>query len=291
VSRAPSPRTPFGAFGWHAGLLGVLALAGACKETLDAGHNNHVPDPCPADAGLSPCPPTGLLDNLIGYWRLDDGPGSPVAYDSSGRGNEGALQGLDTNSAWVAGRSQRALELAHAGWVQVPPSPSIDSITDHLTLSVWVDLESALGPDSWGTALSRQTGTTNYQHYHIALYTEARPSLFLITTDGFALIRPPESVPIGVWTHLAGVYDGKVARLYVNGAEVGSQALTGRFAADTTPVILGGNGNDASGVPTELFPGRIDELMVYARALSVTEIGQLAAGALFAPASRDAGTD
>ena len=269
MSRALSPRV---AIGWYAGLA---LLAGACTQTLDAGHNR----------------PPGLLDSLIGHWRLDDGAGSTVAYDSSGRGNEGALRGLDPNSAWVTGRSQGALELAGAGWVQVPPSPSIDAITDHITLSVWVNLESALEPDGWGTALSRQVGTTNYQHYHIALHGEAGPSLFLITTDGFVVIQPPDTVPMGVWTNLAGVYDGAVARLYVDGAEVGSQALTGSFPADSTPVILGGNGNDASGVPDELFPGRLDELMLYGRALSVTEIGQLASGALFPPGSTDAGSD
>ncbi len=277
-------------FGCYAGFAYLTVLAGACSETLDAGHNRPR-DPCATDAGLPGCPQTGLLDNLIGYWRLDDGAGSTVAYDSSGRGNEGALHDLDPNSAWVDGRSQGALALAHAGWVQVAPSPSINSLTDHLTLSVWVNLESALKPDTWGTVLSRQIGTSNYQHYHIALYAETQPSLFLITSSGFVLIRPPDTVPMGVWTHLAGVYDGAVARLYVNGAEVGSQALTGSFATDTTPVILGGNANDASGIPDELVPGRIDELMLYARALSVTEIGQLAAGALFAPAPRDAGTD
>ena len=58
------------AFGWYASLA---MLAGACTQTLDAGHNQPS-DPCATgDAGLSRCPPTGLLDTLIGYWRLDDG--------------------------------------------------------------------------------------------------------------------------------------------------------------------------------------------------------------------------
>ena len=283
MHRRPPALTTIGA--------GLAVLAGACTATLDAGHNR-APDPCAsAVAGLSGCPPTGLLDNLIGYWRLDDGAGSAVTYDSSGRGNEGALHDVDPNNAWVAGRSQAALELGHAGWVQVAPSPSIDSIKDRITVSAWVYLESVIASGGWGTALSRQTGTGPYQHYHLALYSEAQPSLFLITMDGYALIRPAETVPMGVWTHLAGVYDGTVAHLYVNGVEVGRQALTGMFGRDTTPVILGGNGNDASGVPTELFPGRVDELMLYARALSATEIAQLAAGALFPAGSRDAGSD
>jgi hypothetical protein len=273
--------------------IGVFAvLVGACTQTLDAGHNNR-PDACATpDVGAAGCTPTGLLDYLVGYWRLDDGIGSTVAFDSSGRGNEGTLHGLEASASWVAGRSLGALEIAHTGWVQVSPSPSIDSIADHLTVSAWVYLQGTISAeDGWGTALSRQTGTSNDQHYHLSLNMDARPSLFLITDSGFALIWAAEPASAGTWTHLAGVYDGSFARLYVNGAEVASQALTGAFGADTTPVVLGGNGNDASGVPTELFPGRIDELMLYARALSAAEIGALAAGALFPANARDAGVD
>jgi hypothetical protein len=273
-------------------LAGFAVLAVGCTEILDAGHNR-ARDPCTTpDAGPPGCPPTGLLDNLVGYWRLDDGTGSTVAFDSSGRGNAGTLHNLDPTMAWVAGHSQGALAIAHTGWVQVAPSPSIDAITDHITVTAWVDLEGTItSADGWATALSRQTGTSSDQHYHLSFHEDGRPGLFLITVSGFALIFGTDMPPLGAWTHIAGVYDGAVARLYVNGAEVASQALTGSFAADTTPVILGGNGNDASGVPTELFPGRIDELMLYARALSAAEIGQLAAGALIPVGSRDAGTD
>jgi hypothetical protein len=273
-------------------VVGLAVLAAACTETLDAGHNV-AHDPCAShDAGPPACPPVGLLDNLVGYWRLDDGMGSTVAYDSSGRNNQGVLHDLDPSTAWVAGRSERALEIAHSGWVQVAPSPSIDAIIDQLTVSAWVDLEGTINStDGWGTALSRQTGTSTNQHYHISLFMDGRPSLFLITVAGYALIRAADPAPKGVWTHLAGVYDGAVARLYVNGQEVASQSLTGAFSPDTTPVILAGNGNDASGVPTELFPGRIDELMLYARALTATEVSNLAAGALFPSGARDAGAD
>jgi hypothetical protein len=175
--------------------------------------------------------------------------------------------------------------------VQVAPSASIDAITDQITLSVWVYLEGTISSsDMWATALSRETGTSTNQHYHISLYADGRPSLFFETVGGFAILHAPSAAPKETWTHVAGVYDGAELRLYVNGVEAASQTLTGIFAPDTTPVILGGNGNDASGIPTELFPGRIDELMMYARALSAAEIAQLASGALFG-SSRDAGAD
>ena len=145
-------------------------------------------------------------------------------------------------------------------------------------------------PDNFGTALSRQIGTSEDQYYHLSLFL-GRPNLFITTEVGYVSPSAPDPVPRDTWIHLAGVYDGAVARIYVNGAEVASAPLTGTFAPDTTPVILGGNGNDASGVPTELFPGRIDELMLYARALSAEEIGRLAAGVLFPGGARDAGSD
>ena len=253
----------------------VAALAGACTGgTLDAGHNRR------------------LLDGLVGHWRMDDGTGSTIAADSSGRGNVGTLHQLDANTAWVSGRSLGALQTAHAGWVEVALTPSIDAIVDAVTVSAWVNQEGGIGsPDNFGTALSRQIGTTEDQYYHLSLFFDGRPTLFITTGPG-SYVSPgaPDPVPQNTWVHVAGTYDGATVRLYVNGAEVANQPLTGRFAHDRTPVILGGNGNDASGVPTELFPGRIDELMLFGRALGPDEIAQLAAGAAF-PGATDAGAD
>jgi hypothetical protein len=276
VSRARSPVTVFARNAGAAVVVAVLAvLAGACGGTLDAGHDNPSPD---------------LLDGLVGHWRLDDGTGT-VAADSSGRGNDGVLHGLDANSAWVGGRSQGALQTAHVGWVQVAPTPSIDAIVDRVTVSAWVDQEGTItAADNFATALSRQIGTSQDQHYHLSLLL-GRPTLFITTDVGYVSPGAPDSIPRDTWVHLAGVYDGAMARLYVNGAEVMSEPQTGTFVPDTTPVILGGNGNDGSGVPTELFPGRIDELMLFSRALSANEIARLAAGAAFPGATTAAVTD
>ena len=171
----------------------VVSLAwfcGACSETLDAGHNKPKENPCPmTDAGLGNCTPTGLLDNLVGHWRLDDPVGSTVAFDSSGRGNQGELQSLNPSGAWVDGRSAGALQTAHAGWVQVAPSPSIDSIVQDVTVSAWINLEGEISPDEWAVALSRQVGTGKDQYYHLSIYVDGRASWFLMTDSGFALIK------------------------------------------------------------------------------------------------------
>jgi hypothetical protein len=276
--------------GLSAALAALAVLGAACSGgTLDAGRNNPH-DGCASDLGGTACGPS-LLDGLVGHWRLDDGTGSMVAVDSSGRGNDGTLHGLDVNAAWVAGRSLGALQTAHAGWVQVPMSPSINAIVDAVTVSAWVYQETPIAdPDNFGTALSRQIGTSQDQFYHLSLFG-GRPTLFITTGAGYVAPGAPDTVPMNTWIHLAGTWDGATARLYVSGSEIANQALTGTIAHDMTPVILGGNGNDASGVPTELFPGRLDELMLFSRALSAYEVAQLAAGAAFPKVGRDAGTD
>src|SRR6185295_4045737 len=92
----------------------------------------------------------------------------------------------------------------------------------------------------------------------------------------------PKAVTRQTWVHIAGTYDGTIARLYVDGQQVATQPMTGRFVADTSPFILGANGNGTGTANvTERFPGKIDEIMLYRRALSATEISQLYDGVLF----------
>jgi hypothetical protein len=84
-----------------------------------------------------------------------------------------------------------------------------------------------------------------------------------------------------------GTYDGKAATLYVDGTLVASVPFAmGNFSyvladgsPDTTPIILGGNGNMQP--VTELFPGRIDEIALYNRALNTSEILQLSNAVTF----------
>jgi hypothetical protein len=61
--------------------------------------------------------------------------------------------------------------------------------------------------------------------------------------------------------------DGANLRLYVNGTQVASRALTGAMRTSTGVLRIGGNS-----IWSEWFAGLIDEVRVYNRALSATEI-------------------
>jgi Concanavalin A-like lectin/glucanases superfamily len=74
-------------------------------------------------------------------------------------------------------------------------------------------------------------------------------------------------LPLNAWTHLATTYDGSTLRLYVNGAEVGTQATSGAIQVSTGRLRIGGNA-----IWSEWFAGRIDEVRIYTRALTAAEI-------------------
>ncbi len=73
------------------------------------------------------------------YWRLNDSAGSATARDSSGWGNDGTLVGIDLSTAWVAGGPEGgALSDQGMGYVNVPSSTSINSITTQVTIAAWI---------------------------------------------------------------------------------------------------------------------------------------------------------
>ena len=93
---------------------------------------------------------------------------------------------------------------------------------------------------------------------------------------GLSGVLSTATVPIGIWTHLAATHDGTTARIYVNGSQVTSQNSSDVFKADTSKLTICGNQNDASGTIAERWNGLVDDLQLYNRALTATEIASLA---------------
>lgn len=253
--------------------LAALAAASCSQRTVVAVD----PYACP-DAGPNACPP-GLLDDLIGFWRLDDGTGSASARDGSGWGNNGTLVDLDPATSWVAGGPEgTALSMQAKGYVSVGPSASIDSIGNALTLAASLYLDGTI--TNYATAISRQIGGGINQLYHLSVDAGGKARLIIDAKDGgFIMLGSPEKVPQRTWLHLAATWNGAEARLYLDGVQVDSGALaSGPFNPETNPLVLGGNGNDTQ--VNELVPGQLADVMLYRRALPAEQIAQLATGTL-----------
>ena len=69
----------------------------------------------------------------------------------------------------------------------------------------------------------------------------------------------------GVWHHVVGTYDRQHIKIYVNGKLKGSNARTGAMPLNENNTVVGFWNND-------FFPGLIDEVRVYNRALSAEEV-------------------
>jgi hypothetical protein len=147
--------------------------------------------------------------------------------------------------------------------VNVNHSNSLDLATG-MTLEAWVN--PAVPPSGWRAAIVKeQPGGVVYYLYPsgggddspvTGVYVAAEQTLF----GGSRL-------PVSTWTHLAATFDGTTQRLYVNGVEVTSRAQTGTIQRSASPLRIGGNA-----VLGEFFEGFIDEVRIYNRALTLTEI-------------------
>ncbi len=260
-------------------VLVALASAGGCSARPIVAVD---PYPCAGD-GATGCGP-GLLDGLVGYWRLDDGPGSATARDWSSWGNDGTLVDLDRAGAWVAGGPEStALAVQGKGHVEVADSSSLDSITNQMTVAAWIYLEHA--NTDFATAISRQIGSGFGQLYHLSINPMQQPALYVTTPSQLVYLTDSAAAPLGAWVHVAGTWDGAEARLYVGGIQVARAPVAGAFAAESNPLVLAGNANGPDGKVAELVPGRLADVMLYRRALAPDAVARLAAGALWPAAA------
>src|SRR4029453_13468134 len=102
-----------------------------------------------------------------------------------------------------------------------------------------------------------------------ALYANndvSRPSGHLFTS-GDLFSNGTAALPLNTWSHLALTWDGTTLRLWLNGAQVASRAVSGTLPNSAGPLRFGGNN-----VWSEWLAGRVDEIRVYGRALTQSEL-------------------
>jgi glucose/arabinose dehydrogenase/PKD repeat protein len=204
----------------------------------------------------APPPATGL----VGAWGFEEASGTAVA-DSSGTGNAGTISG-GVRSA--SGKYGSALSFDGSNdWVTVPDSATLD-LTTGATVEAWVH-PTAFG--YWRTGIFKEQPS----HLAYALYTSNdgdRPAGHLFTAGGGEqILNGPSALPLNTWSHLAMTWDGTTHRLYLNGTQVASRALSGTLVNGSGPLRFGGNS-----VWPEWFGGRLDEVRVYNRALTQAQL-------------------
>jgi glucose/arabinose dehydrogenase len=217
--------------------------------------------------GTPPPPPPQVL-----ALPFNEGSGATAA-DSTGNGNNATLR---NGAGWAAGKQGTALNLDGVDdLASIADAPSLDGFTDEITLAGWVRRPTA--QTGWRHVISRQAGTTSADQFYLS-FKDGVPFFGLATTNsGNEKTGGGSGGALGEWVHLAGVYDGSKLILYVNGTKRSELAKTGPLVASDRPVLVGANANSTGPlVGAERLKGQLDDVRVYSRALSATEVAGLA---------------
>ena len=190
--------------------------------------------------------------SLVGYWKLDEARQDDACFDSSGNGHPGTPHG----TAVVGGRLNKGRSFNGSGdYIDVPAI----NISYAITVVAWIYSDNFV-----------QNGFVGAVNTQWALFFES---------DGFLKWRgggTEKNVVCPVpsnnkWHHIVGRQEGTVGSLYVDGVLCASGNPLPAIGNAPNLLFIGRSDTIGSGY----FTGRIDEVRIYNRALSDTEISQL----------------
>jgi Ca2+-binding RTX toxin-like protein len=195
---------------------------------------------------------------LVAAYSFDEGSGT-VAHDAVGA-HDGTLE---KGAGWTsAGKFGAAINFNGLSGEQVtiPDSDDLD-FTGPFTIEAWVRPDKTV---EWGTVLEKQRGTgINYQL--VSQGDHNAPVGYIQNTEKeWGVDGGTTPLPASTWSHIAFTSDGSTLKFYVNGQLKGSDSTGFPAAAGTGPLVIGGG----------IYDGLIDEIRLYRRTLSGTEVGQ-----------------
>ncbi|HLK15844.1 MAG TPA: DUF1549 domain-containing protein, partial [Fimbriimonadaceae bacterium] len=136
----------------------------------------------------------------------------------------------------------------------------------------WVKREGDLG-----SPLSRMDDANSYRGWDLHV-VDGKPAMHLIHKwpDNAIKVVAKSPIPKGEWTHLFVTYDGsgkaEGVRLYVNGVAVPLETAADSLTGTTRTNVATRVGRRTDGAR---FTGEVDDVLLYSRVLSVTEVAWL----------------
>lgn len=183
--------------------------------------------------------------------------------DRSGQGNGGAGVG---RPGFVAGRSGQALRLDGATQhVQLPPDVAGGTA---FTFAAWVYWD---GGANWQRIFDFGRDTTRYMF--LTPSSGSNTLRFAIRNGGSEqIVQSNAALPAGQWSHVAVTLSGGAARIFLNGTQVASGAIS------ITPAQLGADLNylgRSQFASDPRFAGRLDEVVIADHAMGAVQIASL----------------
>lgn len=206
---------------------------------------------------------------MMEYWKFDEMSGATMAADLSGNGRHLTLTNMDPATDWVTGYTGNALDFDGSNDYALGSGPSIYASMP-MSVSLWHKGTSiALGDQD---SVSRGFDIITNGACVTALYLNTYDNR-IYEPDNFCI--PAAEIHDGTWHFFTFVIDSTSARLYLDGVLKDTQAWVGTPSAYTAsiPLRVGQRGFYAS----HFANGAIDELRIYNRALTPSDMLQIMA--------------
>ena len=203
------------------------------------------------------------LSGMISYWRLDETSGT-TAYDSYDS-YDGTLNG----GTWAPGQIWNGLSFDGNDYVDLGDVTQLNSVSA-FTIMGWIKQDSNTANERVFDKINNGNNDISVAPYGGKIYFEVGNGA---NSHGY-WNGYSSNIPSGTWYHLAAVYDGSgatnadKAKIYVDGVER-TMSFSGTIPATTAN--LAGYSFTLSR-PGDDFNGMMDEVALYSRALSSSEI-------------------
>lgn len=213
-------------------------------------------------------------EGLVLYLPFDEGAGN-TAKDLSGNGNNGTIHG----AKWVKdGKINSALLFSGADYVEVPHSNNL-SITDAITVMAWTNMRA--GASGELAIVSKGRWAANDLPYELTETPSGVIFWQFYDNEGRDTCSP-NSPPVGEWSpyrppgghHIAGTYDGKIFKAYIDGKLGEEWAYQGKMPENKASVTIGKRSLAAEC----FFDGMIDEVAIFNLAFSEGEVKEAMEG-------------
>ena len=210
-----------------------------------------------------------LNEGKVGHWTMDGADTTATTVtDRSGSGNNGTRTGGTTEEIGKIGQGMNFNGTNSD--VTVGDISILESSGNFLTASAWIKTE--------GSPVKRMfvgKKDDNSAGYFMWVNGSGKFDAGFYSTSYFANPASTAVVNNNVWHHLVVVRNTDTVTLYIDGIQDGSATAAGTIGDISNTINFRIGRSDHSPPGPYYFPGSIDDVRVYNRALSATEIQQL----------------
>jgi len=215
----------------------------------------------------SQIPTTGL----VAYYPFNGN-----ANDESGNGNNGTNNGATLTADRFGNASSAYSFDGISNHIQVPSATSLNP-TNQITISTWVNPKGFYSGSSYGNFIVSKGSDATIGHYNLIYITDTKQFLFTIRFSDEVGVLPSQVlsstiINLSTWYHVVGTYDGLTMKIFVNGVYENQKSKSLSLPNNTEDIYIGKHSNVS-------YPywinGKIDDICIYNRALSASEVDAL----------------